>query len=71
MQRANVNRVLTSISLSPIYLLVREDAEMLKKVACTLLATALPIMVLPVPGGPNSSMPFAGALIPCAKPQGC
>lgn len=69
MQRANVKRVRTSISLSSIYLLVRDEAEMLKKVAFTLLATALPSIVLP--GGPNSSMPLAGALQPCTKSQAC
>ena len=71
MQRASSNRVLTSISLSPTYLLVREEAEILKKVAFTLLATALPSMVLPVPGGPNSSMPLAGVLGPCNMPYTC
>lgn len=40
---------------------------MLKKVALMLLAMALPIRVLPVPGGPNSSSPLAGALAPYTK----
>ena len=71
MQRANVKSVLTSISLSPTNLLVKEEAEMLKNVACTLLATALPSIVLPVPGGPNSSMPLAGALMPCSITSNC
>ena len=52
-------------SPSPIHLLVREEAEMLKKVALMLLAMALPIRVLPVPGGPNSSNPLGGARAPC------
>lgn len=64
MQRATVNKVLTSISQSPTHLLVREEAEMLAKVALMLLAMALPIMVLPVPGGPNSKKPLAGAVKP-------
>lgn len=38
---------------------------MLKNVAEMLLAMARPIMVLPVPGGPNRSSPFAGARAPC------
>lgn len=37
---------------------------MLKKVAWAELAMALPIMVLPVPGGPNNSIPLGGALMP-------
>jgi len=44
---------------------VREEALMLKKVAEILLAMARPIIVLPVPGGPKRSKPFAGALAPC------
>jgi hypothetical protein len=36
---------------------VREDAEMLKKVALDLLASALASMVFPLPGGPNRSKP--------------
>lgn len=57
--------------MSPTYLLVREEAKMLKKVACTLLATALPSLVLPVSGGPNSSMPLAGALMPYVMTKDC
>lgn len=38
---------------------------MLKKVALMLLAMALPMSVLPVPGGPNSSRPLGGARAPC------
>jgi hypothetical protein len=37
---------------------------MLKNVAFAELAIALPIIVLPVPGGPNSKIPLGGALIP-------
>jgi len=43
---------------------VRELALMLKKVAAAWLAMALPIIVLPVPGGPNSKMALGGALRP-------
>ena len=64
---ATANSVRTIFSPSPIHLLVREEAEMLKKVALMLLAIALPISVLPVPGGPNSSSPLGGALAPCAS----
>jgi hypothetical protein len=51
------NKVLTSFSLSPTHLLVRELAEILKNVALASLAIARPIIVLPVPGGPNSRSP--------------
>jgi len=53
--------LLTIFSPSPIHLLVRLLALMLKKAALMFEATALPIRVLPVPGGPNSKMPFGGA----------
>ena len=39
------------------HLLVKDDAEMAKKVAPDCVATALPIIVLPVPGGPKRSKP--------------
>lgn len=42
---------LTIFSPSPIHLLVRDDAEMEKNVASMFPATALPMSVLPVPGG--------------------
>mmetsp|Transcript_21609 Transcript_21609/g.60058 ORF Transcript_21609/g.60058 Transcript_21609/m.60058 type:complete len:351 (-) Transcript_21609:795-1847(-) len=61
---ATAKRVRTIFSPWPIHLLVSEEAEMLKKVAWMLLAMALPIRVLPVPGGPKSSSPFGGALAP-------
>lgn len=54
---AIVNRVLTIFSPSPTHLLVRELAEIEKNVEFDSLAIALPIRVLPVPGGPNSSKP--------------
>lgn len=37
---------------------------MLKKVAFAELAIALPIIVFPVPGGPNNRIPLGGALMP-------
>jgi hypothetical protein len=61
--------LLTIFSPSPIHLLVSELALMLKKVAWMLLAMALPISVLPVPGGPKSSRPLGGALAPAAQGQ--
>ena len=65
MQPATAKSARTIFSPCPIHLLVSEDALMLKKVAWILLAMALPIRVLPVPGGPNRSSPLAGALAPC------
>lgn len=44
---ATANRARTIFSPSPIHLEVREEAEMLKKVALILLAIALPMSVLP------------------------
>ena len=70
MQPATANRARTIFSPCPIHLLVREEALMLKKVALMLLAMALPIRVLPVPGGPNRSSPLAGALAPYTKHAG-
>lgn len=61
---AIVNNVLTNFSLYPTHLLVIELALMLKNVAWASLAIALPIIVLPVPGGPKSKIPLGGALNP-------
>lgn len=55
---ARINSVFTSCSASPTHLLVKELADILKKVALAWLAIALPIIVLPVPGGPNNSKPY-------------
>ncbi len=55
---AIVNKVLTIFSPSPTHFDVREEAEMLKNVEFDSLAIALPIIVLPVPGGPKSKRPF-------------
>lgn len=44
-------------SIRRTHLLVSELAEMLKNVAPDWFAIALPINVLPVPGGPNSRRP--------------
>jgi len=45
-------------------LLVKELALIEKKVAEASLAIALPIIVFPVPGGPNNKMALGGALKP-------
>jgi hypothetical protein len=60
----------TIFSPSPIHLLVRLLALMEKKAALMLEATALPMSVLPVPGGPNSSRPLGGARGPCSTGAG-
>lgn len=62
--RAIAKSVFTSFSLSPTHLLVRELALMLKKVADASLAIAFPIIVFPVPGGPNRRMALGGARRP-------
>ena len=43
---------------SPTHLEVREDALIAKKVDFDWLAIHLPIIVFPVPGGPNNSKPY-------------
>ena len=61
---ATAKSVRTNFSPSPIHLEVRLDADMEKKVAEMLLATALPRRVLPVPGGPKRRRPLGGARAP-------
>jgi hypothetical protein len=58
---------LTSFSPSPTHLLVREAAEMAKKVALLSAASALASSVLPLPGGPYSRMPRTGARRPVKR----
>jgi len=48
-------------------LLVKEDADILKNVHLHSVATALAIIVFPVPGGPNKSNPLGGARSPLNK----
>ena len=43
---------------SPTHLEVKEDALIAKKVDFDWLAIHLPIIVFPVPGGPNNSKPY-------------
>mmetsp|Transcript_210 Transcript_210/g.607 ORF Transcript_210/g.607 Transcript_210/m.607 type:complete len:394 (-) Transcript_210:614-1795(-) len=54
----------TSFSPSPTHFEVSDDADMLKNFDPDLEATALPIIVFPVPGGPNKSRPLGGPLSP-------
>jgi len=56
--KASLNKIFTIFSPSPMYLLVRELADIEKKVDFDSQAIAFPIMVFPVPGGPNRSKPF-------------
>ena len=53
-----------TFSPSPTHLDMRVEADMAKKVAPDCAATALAIMVFPVPGGPNMSTPLGGARRP-------
>ena len=57
------NSALTNFSESPLHLLTRVDADMLKKVVLHSEATAFARRVFPVPGGPWSSIPFQGLVI--------
>ena len=58
--RAYANISLITRALSPIYLSTIPDATTFKYLASTLLARALAIKVLPVPGGPYIRQPFGG-----------
>ena len=58
------NSIFTSFSLSPRHFDTMLDAEMLKNVVLHSVATAFASIVFPVPGGPNSRMPFHGRRIP-------
>ena len=61
MNQATQNKVQTSLSESPSHLDTSDDADILKNVELSWLATALPIIVFPVPGGPKSNIPFEGS----------
>lgn len=54
---AKANRVLTNLSDSPIHLLIKLEADMLKKLDFDSEAMAFAIIVFPVPGGPNNNNP--------------
>ena len=58
------NSARTSFSLSPRNLLVKLLAEIAKKILLLSVATARANIVLPVPGGPKSSIPRAGSRRP-------
>mmetsp|Transcript_19657 Transcript_19657/g.36851 ORF Transcript_19657/g.36851 Transcript_19657/m.36851 type:complete len:245 (+) Transcript_19657:811-1545(+) len=59
---ARVKTALAFFSDSPSHLFSTEEASTLRKEAPPSVATALASMVLPVPGGPNSSTPFTASL---------
>lgn len=64
-QTVSVNKskiTLTIFSDSPFHLLAKLDADILKNTLS--FATAFANRVLPVPGGPNKSIPFIAFLIP-------
>lgn len=61
---AKPNNARTSFSLSPCHLDVSVEADTEKKVDLDSVATARASIVLPVPGGPNKSMPRAGSRRP-------
>lgn len=61
---ATVNKARNSFSPSPHHLDVNVDALMLKNLEFDCDAMHLPIMVLPVPGGPNNNIPLAGLRSP-------
>ena len=73
----HLNSAFTIFSLSPTYLLVSDDDEMLKNNADDSVATAysqrartattLASMVLPVPGGPKRRIPLGGARKPVKR----
>ena len=58
---ASVKTAFAFFSLSPSHLFSTLDASMDRKVAWPSVATALASMVLPVPGGPNSSTPLTAS----------
>ena len=61
---ATSNKARTSCSDSPYHLLANDDDWILKKVELDSVAAARASMVLPVPGGPNSSIPVTGSRNP-------
>lgn len=58
------NKFLTSFSDSPYHLLTKSEDEIEKKVLSHSLAQAFARKDLPVPGGPQSRIPFHGFLAP-------
>ncbi|KAF4354808.1 hypothetical protein F8388_018012 [Cannabis sativa] len=67
---AKVKRALTFFSSSPNHFDVMVDMETLMKLAPASLAMAFAIIVLPVPGGPNSNIPLQGFNNPPLKRSG-
>ena len=65
--RATRKRAFTNFSDSPKYFEVRDEELMEKNVDFDSVATARANMVLPVPGGPKSSIPLVGSRRPLNK----
>ena len=59
---ANLKTSLTILGPSPKYFCTNYEPTTRIKVAVVLFATALAIIVLPVPGGPYISTPFGGSI---------
>lgn len=59
---ANLNTSLTILGPYPKYFCTNSEPTTLIKVAVVMLATALAIMVFPVPGGPYINTPFGGSI---------
>jgi len=60
--RANLKTSRTILGPSPKYFWTNYDPTTLIKVAVVILATALAIIVFPVPGGPYISTPLGGSI---------
>ncbi len=59
---ASLNTSRTILGPSPRYFWTNSDPTTLMKVAVVILATALAIIVFPVPGGPYSKTPLGGSI---------
>jgi len=59
---ASLNTSLTILGPSPRYFCTNYEPTILMKVHVVILATALAIIVLPVPGGPYIRTPFGGSI---------
>ena len=62
---ANLNTSLTILGPYPKYFWTNYEPTTLMKVAVVILATALAIIVFPVPGGPYIKTPFGGSIPIC------
>lgn len=59
---ANLKTSLTILGPSPKYFCTNYEPTTLIKVAVVMFATALAIIVFPVPGGPYMRTPFGGSI---------